>query len=416
MVADTGDSFYQHAMDNITQMMNARFDERVKLVVHVDAPSPWETKCWEVTGATEVKGGEAAELKIGNAKPIVPSYGKWLLDFVQESVERYESEYYLLVLWGHGEGIDWKQKVLGGQPPSSMIKGVGKRFAPGSQGAIEVGELGKALAGLSVQKATKENVVVGFDACLMGMVEVYDEIEECVGWVVAANDEIPDTGWPYTNILNVLGGHPEKKPKELTEKIVDICAKWYSNNSPESKVSFAACDLSKSSVSPLVKAIEGLTKELRAHINKTPIREAVTEARDFAEDFEEIAYVDLYAFCSELKRQAERQEHVTELQQLSKAADVVIKTLSPFVIQHRVSDDYPYKYWGDARAVSICFPESAALTGSLQGIQIDWGSYIELKFSRDTEWPNFLAAFWDRRQVETDPFKPIALRQAAGGS
>ena len=250
MVADTGDSFYQDAMIDMGEMMSAQFDERVRVVVHADAPyadapSPWQKKRWEVTGVPKGAEGEGTKAKIGTAKEISFDDNS-LLGFVQNVINNYKSDYYLLVLWGHGEGIDWKQKVLAGHPPSATIQGAGKRFALGSQSAMEVGELGKALAGLDLGGLSRENVVVGFDACLMGMVEVYHEIQDYVGWAVAANDEIPDTGWPYKEILNLLGNDPAIKPRNLVVSIVDICADWYSKNSPESKVSFAACDLFKS--------------------------------------------------------------------------------------------------------------------------------------------------------------------------
>jgi hypothetical protein len=390
MVADTGDSFYQDAMGDITEMMSAKFDDRVNVVVHADAPSPWQNKCWEVGQ------GEAREIRF---------YGTCLLDFVQESVDRYESENYLLVLWGHGEGIDWKEKVLAGRPASAGIVGAGKRFALGSQGAIEVGELGKALAGLRLEKVKRENVVVGFDACLMGMVEVYEEIQPYVGWAVAANDEIPVTGWPYQDVLQLLGDHPETRPKELAEGIVDICAEWYSEHSPDTNVSFAACDLLKTPA--LLESMKILTSELSTCINETWVRKAVKEARNFAEDLEEIAYVDLYAFCSELTRQTKQKE-------LGDASNSVSDALRGFVIRYRFSDGYPQRYAKDARAVSICFPESAELVGSIPDLRVNWGSYTELTFCQTTHWPSFLTEFWDRRQVEIDLFKPKVLVQTAG--
>jgi hypothetical protein len=399
MVADTGDSFYQDAMDDITEMMKARLDDQVRVVVHADAPSPWHTKCWKFTDISKVKGGEASEMKIGEATGFVCSHTS-LLDFVQKCVNSYKSDCYLVVLWGHGEGIDWKQKVLAGQPPSSTIEGAGKRFAPGSQGAIEVGELGKALAGLKLG-IERENVVVGFDACLMGMVEVFDEIHQYVGWVVAADDEIPDTGWPYTNILQWLGAHPETPPQTLADKIVNLCAESYSDPDqyPESKVSFAACDLSKSPT--ILEAMKNLTSELSACIKEPSVREAVKDARDFAEDLREKAYVDLYAFCSELKRLIESK---AEFQQLKSAANSVMNAISSpdrlgFVTEFQFSDSYPYRYSKDSRAVSICFPESAELLGSIPDLRVNWGSYTDLTFCRTTYWPDFLTKFWGRQPL-----------------
>jgi hypothetical protein len=410
MVADTGDSFYQNAMKDITEMMKAEFDDHVRVVVHANAPSPWQTKCWKVTGATKVEDGDAGD-EIGVATEI-NAYSKGLLDFVQKSVDRYESENYLLVLWGHGEGIDWKEQVLANSPSGAKIIGSGKRFAPGSQGAIEVGELGKSLAELRLEKVPKERVVVGFDACLMGMVEVFYEIHPYVGWAVAADDEIPDTGWPYTNILKLLGSHPDIQPKALAENIVRICAESYSDpdQNPESKVSFAACDLSKSPT--VLDAMKNLTNKLSACIKERSVRDVVKKARDFAEDLREKAYVDVYAFCSNLKSATEGKE---EFRRLSYAAnDVMLALDSRFVSKFQFSDSYPYRYSKDAQAVSICFPESDELVGSIPGLRVNWGSYKDLTFCRTTGWPEFLEKFWDSESIEADPHTLKALGQTAG--
>jgi hypothetical protein len=403
MVADVGDSFYQDAMDDITEMMEARFDDQVRVVVHADAPSPWQTKWWGFTGIPRVKGEEASKLKVGEVTGVACGRVS-LLDFVQKCVNTYPSDYYLLVLWGHGEGIDWKQKVLA-DPPNS-VQEVVKRFAPGSQNAIEVGDLGKALKALDLGGLEKDRVVLGFDACLMGMVEVYNEVNKYAGWGVAAADEIPDTGWPYTDVLEVLGNCPETPPSALAGEIVKKCAQWYSSpdHSPNARISFAACDLSKGT--DILNSMIDLTHELRACISDTSVRQAVKDARDLAMDFQEEAYVDLHSFCSELVQHTERRE-------LIDAANGVLKKLTKFVSHHQFSDSYPQRYSKDALAVSICFPESADLAGSIPDIQVNWGSYIELSFTRETHWPCFLTEFWDMQRAK-DRRKPQFLVKAAG--
>jgi hypothetical protein len=424
MVADTGDSFYQDAMADITEMTEAKFDERVRVLVHADAPVPWQTKCWEVTGASDVAAaGGATAKKMGVAKE-VSCRDKNLLDFVQYVVDNYESDYYLLVLWGHGEGIDWKEKVLAGRASSPTIQG--KRFALGSQDPIDVGALGKSLAELRLVRVERENVVVGFDACLMGMVEVFDEIQPYVGWVVAAADEIPDTGWPYTEVLQVLGKCPDTQPKDLARAIVGICARWYSkynyitgeelesDDRSGAKVSFAACGLSDSSAacglsdsSPVRDSMRALTTALRAGIRDISAWNAVKEARDFAEDLSEKAYVDLYAFCSGLAR-------LTEYPELRDAANNVIYALNHSIAAFQFSSSYPPKYLKDARAVSICFPESDELLGSIANLQVNWRSYIDLTFNHTTLWYLFLTEFWAKQRAEGDRRKPRTLAKAAG--
>lgn len=388
MVADTGDSFYQNALENVFQMTKAQFnEERIKVLVHADAPAPWVPKCWEVkTGAATLKQS-------------------WdhtcFLDFAEKCVKEYHAENYLIVLWGHGEGIDWKQKILAGSQLGKNIVGAGKRLWQGSQGALEVAEIGQTLKemhkelekfGLDIKR---DRVVVGFDACLMGMVEVYYEISKYVGWGVAAAGEIPDTGWSYTDILRVIGDRLETEPKELADKIVDVCTEWYSVHSPDTKVTFASCDLSKSD--PVLEAMKNLTTELCACIEDSSVRTAVKDARDFAEDLQEKAYIDLWAFCSELKRKAS--QGGAKRPELHSAASRVIDALRNFVSRHKFSDAFPWKFAEDARGLSICFPKSADLVGSIPDLRVNWKAYKDLAFSLTTEWPDFLIKFWGRSPI-----------------
>jgi Clostripain family len=414
MAADTSDSFYRYAMEDIGEMMQAQFGPDVKVFVHADAPSPWHRQCWEVTGASKDKEAKTSRPKIGKAEPVTCDHGGFL-DFVKQHVQNDESEYYLIVFWGHGEGIDWKEKALKQLAPGPSIQAATKRFAPGSQSAIEVGDLGEALAGLKLTNAgdrdiTSDNVVVGFDACLMGMVEVYYEIQKHARWGVATNDEIPDTGWPYQNILQVLGCYPDIGPEELAEKIVEISTEWYSQNDPDTKISFAACDLSKSL--PLRQATKELTSKLSECINTPAVWQAVKKARDFADDFQEVAYVDIHSFCSELTRQTEEEDADPALKQLREPVSAVSKALADFVICHNFSDSYPTKYSKDAFALSICFPESPRLVGSVANLTVDWRSYIDLTFSQQTKWPCFLTRFWDAQRG--DRRKASLLAKAAG--
>ena len=383
MVADTGASFYQSAIDNITQMMTAEFDEEIKVLVHADAPSPWVSRCWDV------KTGTATPLKQGCDHTC-------FLDFAKTCVEQYHAENYLIVLWGHGEGIDWKQKVLANSPLGENIIGAGKRLWQGSKDALEVAEIGQTLKELHRELGLKKDrVVVGFDACLMGMFEVYYEISKYVGWGVAAADEIPDTGWSYTDILRVLGDRPETKPKELSDEIVDSCTQWYSVHSPDAKVTFAACDLSNSD--SVLEAMTNLTRELCACIEDNSVRTAVKDARNFAEDLQEKAYIDLWAFCSELGRRTNQAG--AKRPELHSAASRVIDALRDFVSRYKFSDAYPWKFAEDSRGLSICFPESADLVGSIPDIRVNWGAYRDLAFSRTTHWPDFLMKFWGRQPV-----------------
>jgi len=414
MVADAGDTFYQAAMADIYEMTEAIFDSaRIKVVVHADAPSPWVAKCWEVEGAKVVEPGNPPQVRQGCAKSNGScEHGKSLLRFVEWCIDKYSSKYYLLVLWGHGEGIDWKAKVLADLPASMGIIGANKRLFPGSEGALEIGEVGKVLKELEnkleAAGITREHVLIGFDACLMAMVEVYYELKNSVGWVVAPNDEIPYAGWPYKGILNRLGADSGKMPDTLARAIVEECKASYSkkdeenDKSEKSNVSFSACNLAKCEGlrNPITELVNSIKSHLRDNVWGLKARDAIKEARDFAEDLKEFAYVDLHAFCAELTRICSLEMNKLGLAKLGNAADTVANVLKvgadDFVIEKGFSDEYPYRYLDKSRAVSICFPESDELVGSVLGTQINLGSYEALDFSKDTGWPSFWKPFWDK--------------------
>lgn len=390
MVADTGASFYLSAMDNLTQMTTAEFNEEIKVLVHTDAPSPWVSKSWEV--------------KTGTATPLEQGWDhKCFLDFARKCVREYDAENYLIVLWGHGEGIDWKQKILANSLLDANSIRVGKRLWQGSERTLEVVQIGQTLRELHKElenlgsNLKKDRVVVGFDACLMAMVEVYSEIQPYVSWAVAANDEIPDSGWPYDRILTKLGRDPGRvRPENLANAIVEECVESYSHLNNKSAVSFSACNLSQDLRKGLEEGVEELTKELVEHLKKSPVKAstAIWEARDFAEDLKESAYVDLNAFCSKLQEVACLQANQSDLRELGKAAGTVVEVLKEFAAKKGFSDEYPQKYTKDSRAVSICFPSSPDLEGSVPGIEIDLRSYNELQFVRKTNWCEFWAPYY----------------------
>ena len=79
----------------------------------------------------------------------------------------------------------------------------------------------------SMGKPFKLNVV-GFDACLMGMVEVAYALREVAGIMVASEQTEPGSGWPYTDILGPLVSNNPTSPTQLATLIVNEYADSYS--------------------------------------------------------------------------------------------------------------------------------------------------------------------------------------------
>lgn len=78
--------------------------------------------------------------------------------------------------------------------------------------------------------------LIGFDACLMGMVEVAYQLSS-YGLVMVGSEEVePGPGWPYDTILQDLASNPDWDESELATAIVDRYYESYGDDYTQSAI------------------------------------------------------------------------------------------------------------------------------------------------------------------------------------
>ncbi len=99
--------------------------------------------------------------------------------------------------------------------------------------------------------------VLGMDSCLMSTAEVCRQVRARVNYFVASEGFVPNTGWPYRDMLDKLThyykgdpprfpAHAELRPEILCERLVKDYIEYYRDYLPAGvSVDIAACDLSK---------------------------------------------------------------------------------------------------------------------------------------------------------------------------
>ena len=155
-----------------------------------------------------------------------------LRDFVEWGVTNYPAEHYAVVIWNHGDG--WRpmpelQKRLSrkarslGKPDPGVVKAVASDDTDGD--ILYMKEVQTALE--TAKNHLKESVdkfekfdIVGFDACLMGMVEVAYAVRNVTDYLVGSEESEPGNGWPYDKILQALAATPTLSPNALAGTIV----------------------------------------------------------------------------------------------------------------------------------------------------------------------------------------------------
>src|SRR5262249_4492436 len=81
--------------------------------------------------------------------------------------------------------------------------------------------LGASMMGLGIEKLA----VLGFDACLMSMLEIAYELKDLTMFIVGSQQTERAEGWPYDKVLGAMKDAPEPEP--LAATIVQVYIKFY---------------------------------------------------------------------------------------------------------------------------------------------------------------------------------------------
>jgi hypothetical protein len=367
-------------------------------------------------------------------------------DFVKFVKTNHEAKHYLVVLNGHGQGVrdfpgDESQPSFelttnvvasvhtatasafaAAITSTSILPDILPDFNPAD--ALTSRELKDAFEQASQILGTKIDIV-GFDACLMSMIEIAMQIKESATLMVGSEQAIPTKGWPYPQIVTKLIANPGLAPAKLAELIVSEFVAFYEatdqnqqlekavtdilvNNpgiapgqlakmivdglaevpSQKEQVMLATCELAKAE--GLSDTIGALVPQLRQCLEIPELRLAVLKARFNSLAFLDSDFLDLFNFCGHLSDALGDEPFLTACannggfcQQLKTTCEAVKDQISEdgtgFVIQRGIT--FPQtSALKDARGISIYLPLILPL-------------YHELEFSKQTNWHAFLKEY-----------------------
>jgi hypothetical protein len=234
-------------------------------------------------------------------------------DFLRWGVERFPAKRYLLVIWGHANGVDDEAVPnaistahIEASQDSNLTKSKGVLIGPSSTALegpavdfLDCQSFAKALESATKLLGRKIDLL-GMDACLMSMAEVWYQVRKSVRLTAASEGSGPLDGWPYDRILSKLVKNPEIKPEELAEVIVENYVASYADYE-DASITQSICDLNKCEA--LTHAVKGLAEALLNNLADDEIKKAIMFARLQTQTYSMTdEYVDLYDFCDLLQR------------------------------------------------------------------------------------------------------------------
>ncbi len=250
-----------------------------------------------------------------------------LCNFAKWGMDRYPAKNTLMVVWNHGAGFRAPRRNIGYDDYGT---------------SLSMPDIDSSLERAGITSANKLQIL-GFDACLMNMVEIVHHLAPKVNYLVGSQQTEPGDGWPYDQLLAIAKDLPEAPV--FAGSIVEAYINSYKNigvsNVTQSAVKTSKCDYV---IECLDKLGALLVKAMGNH--RSSIRTVRTKAQTFAM----ADYVDIVHLCSLLYDKV-------SVQEVKDCTVEVIESVGYAVIKNGA--------WGrgvkHANGMSVWFPDSRSL-------------------------------------------------------
>jgi hypothetical protein len=402
------DKFGKEDLDEMCQLGSS---SEFNVVVQFDREGKdLQTKRYEITPARKGKAEARVVEMLGETNTGDP---KVLEDFIQWGVEKYGAEHYMLVLWNHGRGfkdydIFERSRVDGGYVKAlrehryyggwlnkfmavmrkalfvhpallkDLLPGKDELLRGTAQGRavcidayvrdfIDCQELRKTLE-RAYKKTGKMIDIMGFDACLMNMMEVLCQVKDYAGFVVGSEETEPGKGWPYHLVLKILQEEPGITPEMLSKKMVGEFREYYKPRRVFWPVTQSAVKTEKlgelcAAVYEFAGALKRIVESSALNVDRILLAVQRYDDRDYA-DLGDFVYL-----CKLI------------LPKLSGECDRVHEALRAAVVEEAHWGKEMMHSWG----VSIFIPESRA------SLEKNRESYMKLELNKaDRRWVELL--------------------------
>lgn len=297
----------EFGLKDIAEMKRVGSTDDVDVLAQFDRAGDTHTYRYHLQRDTELEADLVEDLgETNTGDPAVAA------DFFTWGIERCPSEKVMAVMWNHGSGLD--EADIYGRAPSREI---GHRIASSplrrslfattvdtalrdrsiafddtSRDFLDNKELRNVLERVKANTGRAIDVL-GFDACLMNVIEIGYELRGLVGHIVGSEQTEPGDGWPYDKILEALAASPDASAAELSAAAVQAYLASYKDSEGVTQSSF---DLSR--VETAAQAVDALAGALVDAMATPEGAWEISKAIKNVQRFELKDIADLGDFCN----------------------------------------------------------------------------------------------------------------------
>ena len=218
-------TLYDELTDDLNEMKMVGSSDELDIVALTDKINDNDSHLYHIqkhnlveTNLSEVNNTWERELDMGD--------GDTLRDFLIWASDNFPAKRKILVIWNHGSG--WE------------------KVAEDGYSYLTVPEIKNSLNEYREVTNQAPFPLIGFDACLMGMVEIMYELKEHANMIHGSEAYEPLEGWTYNNLLYKL--KKNLSDVELAYHVVNDYVESYRNGSVYTSYSVTASVVSTNSL------------------------------------------------------------------------------------------------------------------------------------------------------------------------
>lgn len=403
MAADNG--LRRFAIRNIQEMAKIGSNEHFNLLVHLDIINGNE----KISEFYYIEKNNVVQINVysDDILPMDSGNPQTLLEFCKHGITGFPAKHHLLILWNHGTGTINPRygrfinpSLLFSYNPLTNKLDLDRSVGYLDLVAEEIGNFrgvcwddstGNYLSNEMLAKTLKTICarylggkkfdIIGFDACLMAMTEVYGLLKGCGDIVIGSQEVELGTGWNYALLLMKLI-HRVPTPEEFAQHIVVSYYKAYqsiTNDYTLSAIRLPVVDQLENHI----HRVATLLKEALANTGiATTLSAIIRKSRDprSCTHFDEPSYIDLYHFYDNLEKNIDQAKTslpislYTALKECLQERQSLFKSL---VVAHTSG-----KNLTQSHGISIYFPFNKI-----------HASYQSNDFFKTNAWGNFLSQY-----------------------
>ena len=219
---------YKGATDDLQEMIDGTSGDAVRFVVQTGGTAQWQN---DIVDSDKLQRFviQDGTMQLVDEQPLADMGSSDTLGaFLRWGLENYASEQMGLIFWNHGGG---------------SISGVCFDEVHG-RSSLDLLDIDSALyEGCSSAKRRFD--FIGFDACLMGTVELANVVASYADYMVASEELEPGGGWDYTAIGGYIAANPGAELTWLGPVICDSFYESCSKTGEEIDCTLSVIDLSR---------------------------------------------------------------------------------------------------------------------------------------------------------------------------